>query len=166
MERVLVKEFLELIFSAKLHLLDFFIIGLGSFLLIYQILKRITTFAGSFYKKAQKDPLYLTRTEVKLGYMSNLIEILPIMGILGTVWALKNALGQIAATEMPTIKDIATEIAPALSTTFYGLLFAVTNLIFFNFLQAYFTELIAWCKDALEKEQASTEQDGANDEKA
>ena len=127
------KTILESVFfKTQLTLLDFLIIGLGTFLFIYQVLKRFLTFSGSFYRKAHADKLFLTMVEVKLHYISNLIELLPIMGILGTVWGLRNALVVIATKEIPGIKDIATEIAPALSTTFFGLLFAVLNLFFFQ----------------------------------
>jgi hypothetical protein len=41
----------------------------------------------------------------------------------------------------PTITVMATAIAPALSTTLMGLIFAILNLFFFNILKAYFEEL-------------------------
>ncbi|NUM34407.1 MAG: MotA/TolQ/ExbB proton channel family protein [Candidatus Brocadiae bacterium] len=146
------KDFLHnLFFKDQLTFLDFLIIGFGIALLVYQILKRITTFSKSFYRKAQKDRLHLHRTEVKMNYLSSLIELLPILGLLGTVWGLKNALSVIALVPNPTIKQIATEIAPALSTTFWGLLFAILNLVIFHYLHAYFSELIEWCKQNLEE---------------
>ena len=133
-------------FKEQLTFLDFLIIVFGIFLLFYQIFKRMTTFSSSFYRKAQKDSLYLHRTEIKMNYLSSLIELLPILGLLGTVWGLKNALVVIAQVPNPTIKQIAIEIAPALSTTFWGLLFAILNLVLFNYLHAYFSELIERCK--------------------
>lgn len=131
-------------FRTRLTLIDFMIIGLGLFLIVYQIGKRLTTSSSRFYKCAQQDELYVTRVEVTLNYTSALIELLPILGLLGTVWGLMNALSVIASKDMPTVKDIATYIAPAISTTFFGLAFAVVNLLIFDFLQAYFSELIAW----------------------
>ena len=149
----IVRNFLQSIFfKTQLTFLDFVIIGLGIFIALYQILKRIMTFSKLFYRKAQKDRLFLKRTEVKLNYIGSLIELLPILGILGTVWGLRNALVVIANTQNPTIKHIATEIAPALSTTFFGLLFAAINLVLFNYLQAYFSELIYWCKQNISVE--------------
>ncbi len=133
-------------FSDKLSFIDFAIIGLGIFLLISQILKRLATFNNSFYRKAQDNPLYLVRTEIKLEYTANLIEILPMLGLFGTVWGLMNALVIIAESQSPTIKDIAINIAPAISTTFLGLLFAIINLWIFNLNRAYFEELITWCR--------------------
>lgn len=141
----------EIFFKSQLTFLDFMIIGLGSFLLVYQILKRITTFSSSFYRKAQKDSLHLHKTQVKMNYLSSLIELLPILGLLGTVWGLRNALVVIADFPNPGIKQIAIEIAPALSTTFFGLMFAVLNLVIFNYLHAYFSELIEWCRQNLEE---------------
>jgi hypothetical protein len=131
-------------FRSRLTLIDFLIIGLGVFLIFYQIGKRLTAGSKRFCQRAEQDPLYVARVEVTLNYISALIELLPVLGLLGTVWGLMNALSVIASKEMPTIKDIATYIAPALSTTFFGLIFAVFNLLIFDFLQAYFSELIAW----------------------
>ncbi len=145
-------------FQTKLSFIDFLIIGLGLFLILGQLLKRFTTFSGHFYKKAKEDPVYLVRTEVKLEYIASLIEVLPMLGLFGTVWGLLNALVVIAETQAPTIKDIATNIAPALSTTFFGLLFAIINLVFYNILHAYFTELIAWCRANLPETSASSQQ--------
>lgn len=133
-------------FQNRLTLLDFIIIGLGCFILLYQSWKRFTTFSKSFYKKAQQDPLFITREQLKIRYISSLIEMLPMMGIMGTVWGLMGALYVISSQDMPTVKDIATHIAPALSTTLFGLFFAVVNLFMFNFLQTYYLELIAWCQ--------------------
>lgn len=133
-------------FQNRLTLLDFLIIGLGCFVLLYQCWKRFTTFSKSFYRKAENDQLFIVREELKINYISSIIEILPMMGIMGTVWGLMGALYVISAQEMPTIKDIATHIAPALSTTLFGLFFAVINLFMFNFLQTYYAELIAWCR--------------------
>ncbi|WP_372366571.1 MotA/TolQ/ExbB proton channel family protein [Candidatus Uabimicrobium sp. HlEnr_7] len=133
-------------FQNRLTLLDFIIIGLGCFILLYQTWKRFTTFSNSFYKKAQNDPLFITREQLKIRYISSLIEMLPMMGIMGTVWGLMGALYVISSQDMPTVKDIATHIAPALSTTLFGLFFAVLNLFMFNFLSTYYLELIAWCQ--------------------
>ena len=147
------KEILaSIFFKTQLTLIDFLIIGLGSFVFLYQIVKRTTTFSGRFYKKACADSMFLTRIEIQMGYISNLIELLPLLGIFGTVWGLRNALSLISTMEMPQIKDIATEIAPALSTTFFGLLFAILNLFLYNILQSYFTELIAWSRQKMEVE--------------
>lgn len=133
-------------FQNRLTLLDFIIIGLGCFILLYQCWKRFTTFSKSFYKKAKKDPLFITREQLKIRYISSLIEMLPMIGIMGTVWGLMGALYVISSQDMPTVKDIATHIAPALSTTLFGLFFAVINLFMFNFLHTYYLELIAWCQ--------------------
>ena len=86
----IIKDFLEnIFFKTKLTFLDFLIIGIGIFLIFYQSAKKLTTFSKFFYRKAKKDPLYLKRVEVKLDYISNLIELLPILGILGTVLGFK-----------------------------------------------------------------------------
>lgn len=136
-------------FKDKLTLIDFFIIGLGTFLIFYQLWKRFTTNSNRFCQKARQDSLYLIRVEVTLNYLATMIEFLPLLGLLGTVWGLMNGLAIIATKEMPTIKDLAIYIAPAISTTFWGLLFALFNLFLFNFLQAYFAELIAYCRQVL-----------------
>ncbi len=133
-------------FKFRLTLLDFLIIGMGSLLFVYQLLKRIFTFGRSFYRKAEANPLFITREKLKLQYISSLIEMLPMIGIMGTVWGIMNALHIISDQDMPTVKDIATHIAPALSTTFFGLFFAVFNLFVYNFLHTYYSELIAWCQ--------------------
>ena len=128
------KTILESVFfKTQLTLLDFLIIGLGAFLFLYQLLKRFLTFSGSFYRQARTDKLFLPMAEVKLNYIANLIELLPIMGILGTVWGLRNALVVIATKEVPGIKDIATEIAPALSTTFFGAVICRNQPVLFQF---------------------------------
>lgn len=145
-------------FQNKLTLLDFLIIGLGTFLAFYQLSKRFFTTQKRFLQKAGTDSLYLVRLEFQITYITNLIELLPIMGILGTVWGLMSALSLISFIDMPTVKDIATHIAPALTTTFFGLLFAVINLFFANFLQNYFSEMIACYRQAEKAAQSQTTQ--------
>lgn len=136
----------EIFFKSQLTFMDFLIIGLGTSILVYQIYKRLTTWSGRFCKKAKKDPLLLSRTTVNMSYLASMIELLPILGLLGTVWGLRNALVVISNVPSPTIKQIATEIAPALSTTFFGLMYASLNLAIYNYLHAYFTELMDWCR--------------------
>lgn len=145
-------ELMEVIrfFQERLSFIDFLIIGLGIFLLIWQVWKRFTTFSGRFYRHAQEKPLFLLQTELKLEYLSNLIELLPMLGLFGTVWGLMLALVTISNNPSATIKDIATQIAPAISTTFFGLFFAITNTVLYNNLHAYYSELIAWSRHQLQ----------------
>ena len=141
----------EIIGKSKLTFLDFLIVGLGLALILYQLFHRICTFSTNrFRKKARKNPIFIIRTEVRLNYLSNLIELLPMLGLLGTVWGLRNALSVIANYPNPTIGQIAIELAPALSTTFFGLLFAVMNLTIYNYLDAFYSELCNSCRLELE----------------
>ena len=141
----------EIIGKSKLTFLDFLIVGLGIALIGYQFFNRLCTFSTRhFRKKARKNPIFIIRTEVRLNYLSNLIELLPMLGLLGTVWGLRNALSVIANYPNPTIGQIAIELAPALSTTFFGLLFAVLNLTIYNYLDAFYSELCNSCRLELE----------------
>lgn len=143
-------------FQERLSFIDFLIIVLGTFLLLWQIWKRLTTFSGRFYRKAKENPLFLVQAQLKLDYLSNLIEVLPMLGLFGTVWGLMLALVVLSNNDAATIKDIATQIAPAISTTFFGLFFAITNMILYNNLHTYYAELIAWCRQHIpEQAQAS-----------
>jgi len=141
-ELIIQKMIHAILGKSKLTFLDFLIIGLGIALLFYQILKRLSTFSTRrFLKKARENHHLIVRTEVSLNYLSTLIEVLPMLGLLGTVWGLRNALVVIAEYPNPTIGQIAVELAPALSTTYFGLLFAVSNLILYNYLDAFYSEL-------------------------
>lgn len=126
--------------------LDIFIIALGIFVLGYQIYVRLTNTWGRFCKGVQRDRFLITRTEIKLQYIANLIELLPILGILGTVWGLGQALDVLSVKPNAGISDISQAIAPALSTTLFGLIFAGANLFLYNFLQGYLSEVIEWCR--------------------
>lgn len=56
-------------------------------------------------------------------------ELLPLLGILGTVLALLMTLTNIGTATVFDIKQVAADFAPALSTTVSGISFAVINLV-------------------------------------
>jgi flagellar motor component MotA len=56
-------------------------------------------------------------------------ELLPILGIIGTCLALLLTLTDLGQSATFDIRQVATNFAPALSTTVSGLVFAVLNLI-------------------------------------
>lgn len=130
-------------FRDQLTPIDYAIVILGSVLLVLLALIRLTNGGKAYFRRADKDLLNIRRTEIQLQIVSSLIETLPYLGILGTVWGLMNAMFVIQTQPDPTIKLIAAKLAPALSSTFLGLLFAIVNGFVFNFLAAYIQELSA-----------------------
>src|SRR5690606_16885378 len=56
-------------------------------------------------------------------------EMLPLLGILGTVLALLMTLTSLGTATVFDIKQVASDFAPALSTTVSGITFAVINLV-------------------------------------
>lgn len=130
-------------FRARLTPIDFAIIALGVVLIAIQFSIRMSTSWKRLRARAQRNPLALQQAEIQLSIVSALIELLPYLGILGTVWGLMNGMYVIQAQADPTIKTIAAKLAPALSSTFLGLFFAIINNFSFNFLAAHTEELIA-----------------------
>lgn len=130
-------------FQSHMTVVDWAIICLGLLVMLMQAGVRLSTSRRRFLAHARRDPLVAHRAEIKLEIISTLIELLPYLGILGTVMGLMQALFVIQRMADPTIAVIAAKMAPALSTTFEGLVFAILNLFAFNFLAAYFHELIA-----------------------
>lgn len=141
-------------FQSHATIIDITVILLGSLLIAIQLVMRLSSSGKRFWARADADLLNIHRAEIQLGIVSTLIEILPYLGILGTVWGLMQGLFVIQNQADPTIKAIAAKLAPALSSTFLGLLFAVVNLFIYNFLAAYFRELIEAYK--LDYEQRTT----------
>ena len=131
-------------FRSRLSFIDVVVSFLGVFVLLYQGWVRLGNTSGRFLRRARDDRLFLEKTALKLRFIGTLIETLPLLGILGTVWGLMKALIFLRVLDAPTIGDIAIHIAPALSTTFLGLAFAVVNLFFFGYLETYLNELSAW----------------------
>ncbi len=140
-----------LFFKSHITVIDMAVIMLGCLLVVIQLFMRLTTSGKAFFKRADRNLLNIHRTEIQLTIISTLIELLPYLGILGTVWGLMNGLYVIQGHADPTIKMIAAKLAPALSSTFLGLLFAIINLFIYNFLAAYFQELIEAYKIYYEK---------------
>lgn len=134
-------------FASNFTIIDFTIVGIGLFLIFYQCylfwipgkFLRTSIFAHSL--RVERD-YRKKRLELELRIVSSLIELLPVLGIMGTVWGIMSALNYIRTVDTPTINIIAQRLAPALSTTFFGLVFAATNLVLFNFLAPYFEETL------------------------
>lgn len=130
-------------FRARMTLIDLSIIALGVVLIAMQVSIRLTTSWRRLQKRADRNLLALRQAEIQLQIVAAMIELLPYMGILGTVWGLMNGMYVIQAAADPSIKTIAAKLAPALSSTFLGLLFAIVNNFLFNFLAAHVEELVA-----------------------
>ena len=143
-------------FWQNLTIIDFLILGIGVFLLLYQFL----LFPSLLWTKRKKweslsledKQKYKKRIFWEFQILSSLIEILPILGILGTVWGIMNALGYIQSVEAPTIRLISQRLAPALSTTFLGLSFAILNLLLYTFTTSYVDELFYEADSLLEED--------------
>lgn len=134
---------IALFYQENVTVIDFIIVIFGGFLLLFQLNLFLFNTKHAYFRKAQKIPLYTKKQEIYLSYISGSIELLPFLGILGTVLGLMKALFTLKLETHPTITMMATAIAPALSTTLMGLIFATLNLFFFNVLKAYFEEIYA-----------------------
>lgn len=130
-------------FQENLTLIDFVIVIFGCFLLLFQLNLFLFNTKGAYFRKAQKVPLYTKKVSIYLSYVAGSIEMLPFLGILGTVVGLMQALFTLKLETHPTITMMAAAVAPALSSTLLGLIFATLNLFFFNVLRAYFEEIYA-----------------------
>jgi len=130
-------------FRKQMTVIDFAIIALGLVLVVMQGAIWLSSTRKRLFRKADSDPLVLVRSQIQLQIVSSMIELLPYLGIFGTVYGLMSGLFHIQAHADPTIKDIAARLAPALSTTFFGLIFAIVNTFVFNFLAAHLEELLA-----------------------
>lgn len=67
-----------------------------------------------------------------LGVLATVGSTAPFIGLFGTVWGIKNAFQQIAATQNTSLGIVAPGIAEALVATALGLLAAIPAVIFYN----------------------------------
>ena len=108
--------------------LDWAIVGFGSVLLLAHVFLFL---AASFADNAGPHPK-LKRTQE---YLLLLSELLPLMGLLGTVQALLFTFKAFGAEEgdavmtMAQMKTFVQDFAPALTTTANGLFFLIPNLL-------------------------------------
>ncbi|MDR2431056.1 MAG: MotA/TolQ/ExbB proton channel family protein [Candidatus Margulisbacteria bacterium] len=105
------------------------LLGICSVVSLAVILERLV-----FFWTRQK---YVARdAERHLYLLSTVIAVAPLLGILGTVWGIRQAFGGYSLTA--DMQSIAGGIAIALQTTAAGLIIALTDLVFYN----YFTHKI------------------------
>ena len=119
-------------FQENLTIIDFVIVIFGAFLLIFQLNLFLFNTKGAYFRKAQRVPIYTKKMSIYLSYVAGSIEMLPFLGILGTVVGLMQALFTLKSEAHPNITIMAAAIAPALSSTLFGLIFATLNLFCFN----------------------------------
>ena len=67
----------------------------------------------------------LLRVEDGLGYISTIVALAPMLGLLGTVWGVLDAFADMGAAGSATIATMAPAISSALLTTVVGLLVAI-----------------------------------------
>lgn len=103
--------------------LDQFIWGLAIILVVFHI---ITLFYYIYRNYWKLDPLaQVERWRIML---LSFTEILPLLGLLGTVIALLNTFYGLGRSETPDLQEMIVTFAPALTTTISGLLGAIINL--------------------------------------
>jgi hypothetical protein len=111
-------------------ILDGLIILAGAFFCFVQLnaVSRKLPLAPSLSPKDREDlkKEMVTKSE----WISLAIDCLPLAGLIGTVWALMGTMAQIKVN----VESIAiiNKFAPALTTTFWGILFAIINLAIYR----------------------------------
>lgn len=103
---------------------DIFIICVGAVLMLAHIHALLLRLAGRRRKFVQD----LGRRQQ---FLLSLIEILPMLGLIGTVIGLLNtfALFDTGESAQPDLSTVVKQFAPALTTTLSGLAMAVPNLV-------------------------------------
>ena len=88
---------------------------------------------------AEEDVMTL---EHRLSYLGTVASVAPMVGLLGTVWGMIIAFGEIAQTGVPQASKLAGGIATALVTTQIGLLIAIPALVFFEVFKTRLARLV------------------------
>jgi hypothetical protein len=104
--------------------LDWVILTFGLSLIAAQLFGLFMRYEGQKILFVQKLDRYRT-------FCLMMVELLPVLGLLGTVLALMNTFKtfQIAADETPDLSNLIRAFAPALSTTISGMMMVVPNLL-------------------------------------
>lgn len=105
--------------------IDWFIYAVGSLLLITQIFFLVMHLKGKGFQFVQ----YLSKWQQ---FFLVIAELLPLLGLLGTVFSLMNTFGTFQAMKTGAKIDFTLMIqnfAPALSATFSGLFWVIPNLV-------------------------------------
>ncbi len=124
----MIQSYFEVVASSRF---DWIILGLGTLLLIAQGF-------GLFMRWWQKDVRFVQHLDRYQTACLQLTELLPLLGIIGTVVGLLNTFSTFAVAEGgggPDLGQVVSSFAPALSTTLSGLLMAVLNLMLNVFLR-------------------------------
>lgn len=72
--------------------------------------------------------------EQKMGFLATAVSASPMLGLLGTVWGVLDAFGEMAITGTADLSSVAPGISGALLTTVVGLLVAIPSAIGYNML--------------------------------
>ena len=83
----------------------------------------------------------LLRVEDGLGFISTIVALAPMLGLLGTVWGVLDAFADMGAAGSATIATMAPAISSALVTTVVGLLIAIPGVCCHNRLGATLRDL-------------------------
>jgi len=79
--------------------------------------------------------------ESKMGFLATAVSAAPMMGLLGTVWGVLDAFGEMAVVGAANLAAVAPGISGALLTTVVGLLVALPSAIGYNLLTARIRKL-------------------------
>lgn len=103
-----------------------------SVVLYYQIFDLLIKFFTVKKKILQED---LTFLESRLGLVSKMIKVVPLVGLLGTVLGIITTFSVIGIDIENEEKEIALGISEALITTQYGLLISIPAMVIFGFIK-------------------------------